>query len=341
MRFTGTLVRCRAAAGYLLVVLMPVGLLGGCSSGGGVLASDGVKCTTAPYLPAVTAGGVGLPPLPGPARADVTNGLFVHPLRLDDDGLVVNPPAPQPRPRFSGDTALCQVFASTLSNGAPVGRQPRDSVAVGLGRVTVRDVLLDKTRLGSITEYGSIDGIPNVNPRHPAPKPYHDRLAWVVVVQDIESSSCGAGGPNSTPPPRHLDPSLHGYAVFVVDAGSGSDALLYTERMNPICPGGYPSGPWVDVPLTSTSIAWRLVSRQPDNTRGVVSFQAAACDGYAGVIAAGNSAPPNVVRVLVTRPFGSPCPPIRTVTEKLRARNVGALLPDRLQHAPLGPYFGD
>jgi len=189
-----------------------------------------------------------------------------------------------------------------------------------------------------LKEFGSIDGIPDVNPRKPAPKPYHARLAWVVVVKDVESSSCGAGRPGVTAPPAHVDPSLHGYAVFLVDATSGSDALLYTERTNPICPGGSPAGPWVDVPLTTTSIAWQLLSQEPDHTRGVVRFQVAACDGYAGVTTAGNSAPLNVVRVLVTRPFGPPCHPFRTITEKLRARDVGALLPDHLQHAPLGPY---
>lgn len=322
-----------------VAALLPIGLLAGCGTDSGVVAGGTPECPTAPVLAGAAAGDLQRPALAAPARTDVRAGRFVRMLTLDHDALVVAPPRSHDRPKFSGDKALCQVLASALSNGAPIGRQTPDSFAVGLGRVTVSDALLHHSRLAGVTEYGSIDGIPNVNPRPPAPQSYHDRLAWVVVVEDIEASSCGAARPNETSPPRHVDTSLHGYAVFLVDATAGSDALLYTERMNPNCPGGYPSGPWVDVPLTTTSIPWQLVSELPDRTSGTVRFQVAACDGYAGVTTAGNSAPPDVVRVSVTRPFGRPCRPLRTVTEKLRARNVGDLLPHHLRHAPLGPYI--
>lgn len=182
-----------------------------------------------------------------------------------------------------------------------------------------------------------IDDIASIRPKQPAPTPYHDRLAWVAVVPDIESSSCGNQG--ASPLPRHTDPGLHGYAVFIIDAATGGNALLYTERMNPNCPGGYPQGPWVDVPLTNASVPFQLVSIEQDRSSALVRFRAGPCDGYPGVILAGeDSSVPDLVRVPVTRPFGNPCHPQRIITEKLRAAVLGTPLPPTLAHAAVGPY---
>jgi hypothetical protein len=108
--------------------------------------------------------------------------------------------------------------------------------------------------------------------------------------------------------------------------------------MNPPCGGSVLQGPYVDVPLTSVSIRWTLVSEQRDRSRGVVRFTVGACDGYAGVTTT-DSPTGSEVRVVVTRPFGPVCQPTRVVTEKLRALDVGTLLPVSLQHAPTGPFI--
>jgi hypothetical protein len=335
-------VRTRASA---LVAVVAVALTGGCTShpvrhvSPRQLVGRPLSCPSAPFLLSTSAEDAQRPPLGGPAPGDVHAGRFIRTLALDHGAFTASPPRADDRAVFSGDTALCQVLASSLSNGADVGRLAASGLAAGLARVTVDDKLLGHTRLGNGVEmHGWIDGIAEVNPTTPAPRRYDDRLAWVVVVPDVESASCPAMLAGSTPPPRHVDPTLHGYAVFAVDAASGADALLYTERMNPICPGGVPQGPWVDVPLTSVSLPWHLESEQSDRSRGTVSFDVGACDGYSPVVLAGAVGPPDVVRVVVRRPFGALCPPPHHVVAKLRARAIGDLLPPDLKHAAVGPY---
>jgi hypothetical protein len=68
-------------------------------------------------------------------------------------------------------------------------------------------------------------------------------LAWVAIVAPPLVSSCPAMLAGETPPPSHNEPGHYGYQVFVLDASTGGDALLYTERRNGICPGSRPDGP--------------------------------------------------------------------------------------------------
>ncbi|HEU5034409.1 MAG TPA: hypothetical protein VFT62_06585 [Mycobacteriales bacterium] len=262
----------------------------------------------------------------------------MRPLVLDGGGLVVDPPRANDATAYSGDDAVCEVLASTLSNNGPVPRQSRNTIAVGLGRATVADRLLHgHSNLDQGQSFGMVDGIADVNPKRPAPSTYHDRLAWVVVVQDLAISSCPAMTVGQSPP-SYDEPGHHGYAVFLVDAATGGDALLYTERRNGICPGSKPSGPWVDVPLTSISVPWRLLSEQPDRSSAQISFEVTPCDGYSGVTLADEDSDPALVRVLVQRPFGPPCAQPRRIVEKMRAARLGTDLPPRLEHAPVGPY---
>ena len=150
-------------------------------------------------------------------------------------------------------------------------------------------------------------------------------------------SSCPAYGQGSQPTSR-TERGHHGYAVFVVDAQTGGDALLYTERRNGACPGSQADGPWLDVPLTTVSLPWRLVSEQPDRSSAQISFAVSDCDGYSGVILDEETKRSPGAAVVVQRPFGPPCSQPRTITEKLRAGNVADHLPPHIKHAPTGPY---
>lgn len=332
-------VSVRSAIAALAVALVAAG----CGAVNGVTpaatARHALACRSAPYVGRPTSGDLERPALTGPARTDVRNGVFTHTLTLDHGSLVVAPPRRDDRAGFAGDDAMCQVLASTFWNGAEVGRQSRDTIAAGLARVTVADAVLGRSALAGIHEFGSIDGVPDVNPRTPAPKAYHDRLAWVFVLQPRFAASCPSGGSAGSSAP--IDRSLQNYQVFVVDAAVGADALLYTQRRNAICGADGTQGPYLDVPLTRVSVAWRLLSREPDGSSGQVSFAVGACDGYQGVAttAAVYGEPANLVRVVVVRPFGPLCQPVRTITEKLRAGRVIDRLPSALRHAAVGPYI--
>ena len=296
------------------------------------------ECPSAPYRARQTSGDLAREPLPPPAASDVNGGRFVHQLTLDDGGLVVNPPADGDQASYSGDDAVCEVLASTYDNNGAVGRQSADTIAVGLARVTVKDDLLGHGSLGEGESYGSVDGIPDVNPQRPSPTPYQDRLAWVAVLAPVISSSCPAMIGGSSPAPNHDEPGHHGYQVFLVDATSGADALLYVERRNGACPGSMPDGPWVDVPLTSVSVPWQLQSQEPDRSSAQISFNIADCDGYAGVIFTDDTTNPGLVRVVLERPYGPPCSDEKSITEKLRVAHIGYDLPAHLEHAAIGPY---
>lgn len=334
----------RGVAGLLLLPL----LVAGCRHGGGTApvahsqrhaVTRTPECPSAPYRPRVSSGDLERPALAPPARQDVRNGAFIHRLALDNDALVVDPPRRADRPAYAGDAALCEVLAATFADGATVGRQSPDTVAVGLARVSVSDAMLHghSTFGGNVTSIGTVDGLRDTNPTTPPPSAYHQRLAWVVVVNFFTVSSCPAY--TSPPPVSKREPGHHGYAVFVVDAMTGGDALLYTERANGGCPGSQAMGPFLDVPLTSLSARWQLVSVQPDRSSAQVRFQVSRCDGHSAVVFAEVRHGRAVVRVVLQRPFGPPCSPMKPLTEKMRVSDVGTPLPARIVHAPIGPYI--
>jgi hypothetical protein len=322
--------------------------LAGCTHGGGTApvahsqrhaVTRTPECRSAPYQPRVRSGDLERPQLAPPARHDVRNGVFVRRLALDHDSLVVHPPRQADRPAYDGDAAVCAVLASTFPEGVPVGRQSPDTAAVGLARVSVKDSLLHGHSMfgGNVTSNGTVDGLRVVNPTTPAPTAYHDRLGWVIVVTHLSVSSCPAYGGGALPT-SNSEPGHHGYSVFVVDAATGGDALLYTERANGGCPGSRAQGPFLDVPLTSVSVPWQLMSMQADRLRAEISFEVGRCDGYSPVVLVERRHHTATVPVVVQRPFGPPCGPLRRITEKLRVGEIGTPLPHRIIHAPIGPF---
>ena len=262
----------------------------------------------------------------------LAGGRVTHRLTLDG-ALILDPPHAGDRAKYSGSDAVCAVLASQLRNNSNVGPQAPDTLAAGLARVTVSPHIQSDDSDRQPTTV--ISGVQSVDAKIPPTPGYHDRLAWTVIVPDVEVSGCGAYPAGKPLPTTHTEAGHHGYAVFVLDARTGRDALRYTERANAPCPGGEPQGPFIGVPLTAVSVPWTLMSEQPDRSSATIAVNVASCDGYAGVAVAVGSEP---VRVVVQRPFGPPCGPSRQITEALHADRLGARLPAHLQHAGTGPY---
>lgn len=300
------------------------------------------SCPDIPFRDRVTSGDLEQPALAAPASDAVRDGRFVTSLVLDDT-LDVEPPHDGDVAAYSGDEALCEVLAGTLDNNGTVGRQPTDTIAFGLARVTLPDNMLSgHSVLGDATveSQGSVDGLTDVNPKLPEPSAYHDRLAWVGVVAPLIASSCPAMVDGESAPPDQSEPGHHGYQVFIVDAATGGDADLYTERRNGICPGSRPSGPFLGVPLTYRSLPWTLESVEPDRSSAQVSFDVTPCDGYSAVILADEHHGSATAQVVVERPFGPACGPDRHVVEKMRIATIGVPLPDEIEHGQTGAYAG-
>jgi hypothetical protein len=67
------------------------------------------------------------------------------------------------------------------------------------------------------------------------PPVYQSRLAWVVVVQDLQIGSCPLGGASPTPRPTVAYQPGSDDVVIVIDAPTGGDALMYSPRQPTLC----------------------------------------------------------------------------------------------------------
>ena len=308
--------RLLAIAGSSLV------LASGCTTHS---SAGALECPSAPYQPRVASGDLETDPLRGPAPGDVSGGVFVHRLTVDGGALTVRPPRSHDSGGYPGGDALCEVMASATVTNFGIGRQSPDTIAAGLARVTVDPAL--PSMLAQV--YGA-------PPNRPAPARYDDRLAWVFVV----SPQIRYNGPPPTcpPPSKQQRASHHNYVVFVVDAQSGGDALLYTEgHYGALCADDR-SGPHVDVPLMSMSLPWRLVSERPDRTFARIAVDVTSCDGYGPEVRADHGSDPARIRIVVSRPFGPPCSPAKTVVVTARPELPGTAFSVALAHDPVGPY---
>jgi hypothetical protein len=258
--------------------------------------------------------------LSGPAVSALTGGAARHGFTLDDGALVVKPPRRGDVPILTADQALCGAMNSTggLSGSAAQG------IAVGYGQVSVAKKF-----------FPAITGFPSpgeVAAKYPTVASFHDRLAWLVVVHTyIAAFSC----PMEKAPVRLVPrPSDHGYKVFIIDARSGTDALVYTEGGPGGCTSGARVPPSVGVAEESVSVPWTLVSRDPGGYSGTISATVLPCDQVPSTVLVDRSGP-NVV-VQVTRPFGPPCGLPETVPISLHAAVVTADLPAVIGHDPVG-----
>src|SRR5205823_2197609 len=133
------------------------------------------------------------------------------------------------------------------------------SAAIGYGRVSVDSTL--RANSYALTN----------EPAPPAPPPYRQRLVWAMVVPDTRESSCPAF--IDPTPPGIAQPTDYGYRVFLLDARTCNDALLYTEGGAAPCHFAYREPPFVAVPFQQVSVSWALTSRDRHNYLGAVTAQ--------------------------------------------------------------------
>jgi hypothetical protein len=120
----------------------------------------------------------------------------------------------------------------------------------------------------------------------------------------------------------------------MVDARTGTDALLYREGGPGGCTAGARVPPTVGVAEESVSVPWTLVSRDPNGYSGTISATVLPCDQAPSTVLVDSDGPN--VEVRVTRPFGPPCGSLETIHIGLHAAVVTADLPKVIGHDPVG-----
>ncbi|HEY6428577.1 MAG TPA: hypothetical protein VIX84_15250, partial [Acidimicrobiales bacterium] len=174
--------------------------------------------------------------------------------------------------------------------------------------------------------------------QNPTVPSFNDRLAWLVVVHTPGVAfSCPNErvSPSNRVAPRASD---HGYEVFMIDAQTGAEALVYTEGGPGGCEPGERVPPVVGVAEEQVSVPWTPVSRDPDGYSGTIAATVLPCDKGPSTILVDRNG--TGVEVDVTRPFGPPCGPAQTMTIGLHAAVVTADLPDVIAHDPVGLVTG-
>ena len=280
------------------------------------------KTCALPAHPSVTPG----QELTGPAVTALTGGAAVHGFSLDGGKFSIAPPPAGAVPRLSRTQAECEQQAAVDPNGYTFSLEG-SGMAVGYGLVTVSSGL-------PVTPWQP-DAYPGASLPTPKPASYQNRLAWVVVFRFEEIASCPSQASTTSPAtPKYTG---YHYDVFIVDAATGADALLYTERAPKVCnqPGFSP--PSLAIPIELTSVPWRLDSRAPGGYYGTLTAYVPACYGYGKEV----SIVPGtaVVRVLAYGQVAASCGPPRPVTVYLDASDVFQSLPSRLIHAQTGLYI--
>jgi hypothetical protein len=261
--------------------------------------------------------------LTGPARTDLTGGAATHGFTLDGGKFTITPPPAADVPKVSRTLAECEEQAALGTNGQPLSTE-LSGLAIGYGLVTVTPGLPVEPLLG-------YPGMVT-----PPPAYYQDQLAWVMVFRDVPIAACPAERLSSRPSaPAYTG---YGYEVFLVDAATGGDALIYNESASRPCGLSGVTQPSLSVPIETISVPWKLDSRNPDDYSGTLTAYVPPCYGYfktAGVI----PGTAGLVRVLAYGQVAPNCGPPRPVSIYLMAGDVFANLPAHLEHAQTGLYL--
>jgi hypothetical protein len=319
-----------AAALVVVAVAAVSGWVWAVVAGGGLLipASMTARACDLPTRPGHVPAGQGLA---GPVVTALRGGAAAHGFAVDGGLLSVEPPPPGAVPRVPRMLAECEALAAIGSNGALDVAAEEWGLVIGYAMVTVLPGL--PTDSSSWQSYGQA---------MPRPASYRNRLAWVVVFRTQLTASCPAAAvttPPATPAPPPGPPAYtgYGYEVFLIDAATGGDALIY-DQTQPVPCGGtgvVPAG--VAVPVEETSVPWTLDRRNPDRFSAVLTADVPPCDFHDSV--AGVIPGTALVRVLAYGPVAARCGPPRPVTVDLEAASVTQNLPPVLVHAPAGLYL--
>ena len=274
----------------------------------------------------------GQPPMVGPAVTALTGGAARHAFSVDGTNLVVQPPRPGDRPSITAHQAECDALAALGDDNAPLSGSAGSGVAVGYARVSVAPGFFPPPSGPPGTDLTPGD----VQPTMPASTPYQNRLAWVVVLTHQVVVSCPLEtSPPTTAPPRATDDD---YQVFLVDARTGRDALVYSESQPGQCGSSVRMAATLIQPREQVSVPWILTSRDPDGYSGTLTASMLPCDGHSDPVLLDENS--DTLRVLVERPVGARCGAPRPVQLTLHAATVTSDLPPEVTHAPTGLYTG-
>jgi len=293
-------------------------------------AKPGAETPTSCVLPSFPSSSSGHRVLSGPAVELLQGGAARGPFELDNGLIRVSPPG-NAAPSITANEAECAALASRESAGPWLLQlaSTNGGTAVGYGFVSIAPEAIQRANETPFLE-GNVNE--NTHAILPPATQYQRRLAWVVVVSNSQS----AGGdldvpvPDSTAlQPNANDLANYHYAVFVVDARTGSDALIYTEPMSANQPAA------VVVPPESVSVPWRLIARDPDGHSGTIEARVLPCDGVPSPVSVGIEEPE--LRVVVERPVGPSCGSEFWRQLPIRASIATSRLPDAIAHGALGP----
>lgn len=281
-----------------------------------------------PTLQSSLAGG-NQPGLAGPAARALTGGAATTPITLDNGSFEVTPPPRGARPGVGRASVVCEALASAEIDGAQFGDDAASGMAVGYGLVTVAP---------SVPINDQLFGQPGM-PQAMAAPPYAHRLAWVIVVAHRQMASCPSlavpNGKKPSPATTTAASPSWDYAIFLADAATGADTLVYTEAAPPPCGGNSPNGPYQTVPIETISVPWRLVSRDANGYSGRVGAEVPPCWTVPATVNVVRGS--NMLQVLATSVAGEACGPARPVSVIVDADTVFDNLPKHLVPAPLGP----
>lgn len=276
-------------------------------------------------------------PLTGPAPRDLRGGPASAPFTLDNGALEVSTPLHGDKPKISAVQAECAALASLTPDGtALVNLASGSGVAVGYGRVTISPQLVSSATADG--PFGT--GYQAPSPAQlPAASPYDNRLAWIVVVGQATPVSHGPPTVSSSPSttvPAAMSGNYH-YEVFVIDATTGSAALLYNQAQALPTGSDVTSEPTVVIPVEQFSVPWTLTSRSPGGYSATVNAIIQGCDGYPSGVNVDSD--DQSAAVVVYGPVGPPCGGSRQVAVALDAPTVMSDLPANIAHDPVGPYI--
>ncbi len=271
--------------------------------------------------------------LNGPALIALKGGAAQSDFSIDGNNLVVEPPGRNDHPTITAHQAECDALASLNLQNEALSTSFGSGVAVGYGRVSVASLLFPP-----VTHIpGLIDDTPgDVQPKFARVTLYNNRLAWVVVFAHHVVAPCPlASGATTTTTPLPTD---FDYQVFLVDAHTGRDALIYTESAPGLCGSSGRMPPTLSQPREQVSVPWSLTSRNAKGYSGTITTTVLPCDGYSDpvFIDQGGSG----LEVLVVRPVGARCGAAKRVRLTVDAATVTSDLPATITHDPVGLYTG-
>jgi hypothetical protein len=264
-----------------------------------------------------------------PAGGAASNARFTRTVDLDAGDLTISPPPKTAKPAIAAGLAECNLRAALTNEGFPVEYEIQIAgLTFGLATVSVRDSLL--------TGHSTMQGISGTGLPHPtALHSYHQRLAWVAIIQPAIKSSCPTTS-STQPAPAPKVAKLPGYQVLVIDASTGADGFDYAASRNENCFPGKIEAPSLTPAVEDVSVPWTLVSRNPDHYSGTIDIPVRSCDGFGSGGAYNVSGDkPGLLMTEIERPFND-CGATHPQAVRLQAATVDATLPRVLIHAPLG-----